>query len=85
MMAITYPYVTNTRDSARNEAEASWLGLKHNALQGYASTRLYNYGYRDYQPQTARFTTVDPMRDGNNWYACVNSDPVNWVDLWGVG
>jgi len=48
------------------------------------ATGLYNYGYRDYKPQTARFTTSDPIRDGNNWFAYVNNDPVNWVDLWGL-
>jgi hypothetical protein len=40
----------------------------------------YNHGYRDYKPETARFTTVDPVRDGANWFAYVNNDPVNWVD-----
>jgi RHS repeat-associated protein len=49
-----------------------------------AATGLYNYGFRDYKPQAARFTTVDPIRDGNNWYAYVNNDPVNWLDLWGL-
>jgi RHS repeat-associated protein len=29
-----------------------------------AATGLYNYGYRDYAPEAARFTTVDPVRDG---------------------
>jgi RHS repeat-associated protein len=47
-------------------------------------TGLYNYGYRDYEPATARFTTVDPVRDGSNWFAYVNNDPVNYVDLWGL-
>jgi RHS repeat-associated protein len=47
-------------------------------------TGFYYYGYRDYRPQAARFTTVDPIRDGSNWYAYVNNDPVNWVDLWGL-
>jgi RHS repeat-associated protein len=47
-------------------------------------TGLYNYGYRDYEPGTARFTTVDPVRDGSNWFAYVNNDPVNWVDPWGL-
>jgi RHS repeat-associated protein len=47
-------------------------------------TGLYNYGYRDYAPETVRFTTVDPVRDGANWFAYVNNDPVNWVDLWGL-
>jgi RHS repeat-associated protein len=45
-------------------------------------TGLYNYGYRDYEPETVRFTTVDPIRDSVNWFAYVNNDPVNWVDLW---
>ena len=48
------------------------------------TSRLYNYGYRDYKPQSARFTTVDPIRDGTNWFAYVNNDPVNFVDLWGL-
>ena len=45
---------------------------------------LYNYGYRDYSPISARFTTIDPIRDGNNWFAYCNNDPVNFVDLWGL-
>jgi murein DD-endopeptidase MepM/ murein hydrolase activator NlpD len=45
---------------------------------------MYNYGYRDYEPELARFTTVDPVRDGANWFAYVNNDPVNWRDLWGL-
>jgi RHS repeat-associated protein len=49
-----------------------------------ATTGMYNYGYRDYQPSIARFTTVDPVRDGNNWFSYVNNDPVNWVDPWGL-
>jgi RHS repeat-associated protein len=48
------------------------------------ATGLYNYGYRDYKPQAARFTTIDPIRDGNNWFAYVNNDPVNWRDPWGL-
>jgi RHS repeat-associated protein len=47
-------------------------------------TGMYNYGYRDYKPEAARFTTEDPVRDGANWFAYVNNDPVNWVDLWGL-
>jgi RHS repeat-associated protein len=48
------------------------------------ATGLYNYGYRDYKPIAARFTTIDPIRDGNNWFAYVNNDPVNWIDPWGL-
>src|SRR5574344_1350229 len=45
---------------------------------------MYNYGYRDYVPQTARFTTIDPIRDGNNWFAYCNNEPVNFLDAWGL-
>jgi RHS repeat-associated protein len=49
--------------------------------KGYdVTTGLYDYGYRDYKPEAARFTTIDPVRDGVNWYTYVSNDPVNWVD-----
>ena len=47
-------------------------------------TGAYDYGFRDYAPTLGRFTTVDPIRDGTNWYAYCGSDPVNYVDLWGL-
>jgi hypothetical protein len=31
-----------------------------------------------------RFTTVDPIKDGNNWYAYVGNNPVNFVDPLGL-
>ena len=48
------------------------------------ATGLYNYGYRDYKPDVARFTTVDPIRDGTNWFVYCDGDSVNFVDLWGL-
>ena len=56
-----------------------YLGKPYDSITG-----LYNYGYRDYSPHTVRFTTIDPIRDGTNWFAYVNNDPVNYVDLWGL-
>ncbi|NLF84094.1 MAG: RHS repeat-associated core domain-containing protein [Candidatus Gastranaerophilales bacterium] len=47
-------------------------------------TGLYDYGFRDYSPNQARFTTVDPIRDGSNWFAYVVNDPVNYVDPFGL-
>jgi RHS repeat-associated protein len=49
-----------------------------------SATGFYNYGFRDYRPVAARFTTVDPIRDGNNWFLYVNNDPVNYIDMWGL-
>ena len=48
------------------------------------TTKAYNYGFRDYTPSTARFTTTDPLRDGPNWFTYCNGDPVNFKDLWGL-
>ena len=60
-------------------ADYGYLGKPYDSITG-----LYNYGYRDYSPQVVRFTTVDPIRAGSNWFAYVNNDPVNYVDLWGL-
>jgi RHS repeat-associated protein len=49
-----------------------------------SATGMYDYGYRDYKPENARFTTVDPVRDGANWFAYVNNDPVNYLDPFGL-
>ena len=58
---------------------AGYTGKPYDVVTG-----LYDYGYRDYSPQAARFTTVDPIKDGSNWYAYVNNDPVDFVDPWGL-
>ncbi|MBP5603033.1 MAG: RHS repeat-associated core domain-containing protein [Treponema sp.] len=47
-------------------------------------TGLYDYGFRDYNPVSARFTTIDPIRDGANWFSYVVNDPVNYVDPLGL-
>ena len=45
---------------------------------------LYNYGFRDYKPMLGRWTTVDPIRAGLNWYVYVGNDPVNRIDPLGL-
>ena len=62
----------------------SGMNLGYTGKPYDTATGLYNYGYRDYKPQAARFTTIDPIRDGSNWFAYVNNDPVNWIDAWGL-
>jgi RHS repeat-associated protein len=62
----------------------SGMNLGYTGKPYDSATGLYNFGYRDYAPVAARFTTVDPVRDGNNWFTYVNNDPVNWVDPWGL-
>jgi RHS repeat-associated protein len=48
------------------------------------SMGTYNFGFRRYDPFAARFTTVDPIQSGSNWYAYCAGDPINSVDLWGL-
>ena len=59
--------------------ERGYNGKPHDPVTGF-----YNYGYRDYDPMTGRFATVDPIRDGRHWYVYVGNDPVNYVDPLGL-
>jgi len=65
--------------------------LGENQMFGYngkpydCDSKTYNYGFRDYSPEVMRFTTVDPIKDGKNWYSYVGNDPINFIDpngLW---
>ena len=58
--------------------------IGYNSKHYDTGTGWYNYGYRDYNPKLARFTTKDPIRDGSNWFAYCGGDPVNFVDLLGL-
>jgi uncharacterized protein RhaS with RHS repeats len=61
------------------------MGVTDGVIRRYnMETGMYNYGYRDYKAEAGRFTLEDPVKDGNNWYAYVNNNPVNWVDPWGL-
>jgi RHS repeat-associated protein len=51
-----------------------------------ADTGLTRFGARDYDAQTGRWTTKDPIRfgGGTNFYGYVLNDPVNLVDPAGL-
>ena len=59
--------------------ETGYTGKPYDAVTG-----LSDYGFRDYSPAHARFITEDPIRDGENWFAYVGNNPVNWIDPWGL-
>ena len=73
--AISYdifgsPYQKTGSFLADDSLDFGYLGKPYNA-----DTELYDYGFRDYSPEIARFTTVDPIRDGRNWYCYVSQTP----------
>ena len=48
------------------------------------STGQYYYNARWYDPSLGRFTTEDPIKDGSNWYAYANNNPLRFVDPTGL-
>ena len=47
-------------------------------------TGNYYLRARYYAPSYGRFTQIDPIRDGTNWYIYCDNDPVNRVDPSGL-
>ena len=83
------PYFASSTNGVKKNVDArtavvSGADFAYAGKQYDASLGLYDYGFRNYAPAFARFTTSDPIRDGMNWYAYCAGDPVNFVDLWGL-
>src|SRR5574344_2168304 len=74
-----YEYDVFGKPYGENVSDYAYTGKPYDLTTG-----MYNYGYRDYVPQTARFSTIDPIRDGSNWFAYCNNEPVNFLDAWGL-
>ena len=50
-------------------------------------TGLVRFGFRDYDPDTGRWTAKDPIGfsgGDTDLYGYVQNNPVNWVDPWGL-
>jgi uncharacterized protein RhaS with RHS repeats len=45
---------------------------------------LYYFNARWYDPELGRFITEDPIKDGLNWFAYVNNNPLRYVDPTGL-
>jgi RHS repeat-associated protein len=48
--------------------------------QSDADSGLQLLGHRYYDPSTGRFLTRDPIKDGRNWYAYCENNPLKAVD-----
>ena len=49
-------------------------------------TKLIRFGVRDYDPETGRWTSVEPLgfAGSRNWYVYAGNDGVNFVDITGL-
>ena len=47
-------------------------------------TGLYYYNAKWMDPKSGRFITEDPIKDGLNWYAYANNNPLKFVDPSGL-
>ena len=68
-------------------------GLKNNNLYNDkeliddADLNWYDYGFRNYDPQTGRFMQIDPLAgnlSGISPYACAFDDPITNIDVLGL-
>src|SRR5690606_17439068 len=47
-------------------------------------TGLYYYGARFYDPTIGRFISLDPAKNGLNWYVYANNNPLKYIDPSGM-
>ncbi len=77
-------------DAFGNQISSSgvWKGrFAYGGPYGYQEdpdTGLRLLGHRYYDSSTGRFLTRDPIKDGQNWYAYCDNNPVTYVDANGL-
>ena len=73
-----------------NPYQGRFLNMQKNNPYGFtgqryeAELRLYSFAYRTYNPVSMRWMTVDPVRDGMNWYQYGASNPIMYIDILGL-
>jgi RHS repeat-associated protein len=74
-----YPYGANL---AQNIQDPSFDGATYRftGKSDSPNTGLYYFGARFYDPEVGRFITLDPARDGLNWYEYCAGNPLGYVD-----
>ena len=81
---------TKRYDAFGNELSSSgtWqTRFDYGGAFGYQRDDESNYkllGHRYYDPEIGRFLTRDPIKDGRNWYAYCENDPVRKADPSGL-
>lgn len=77
--AFGNPYQGHFLHNPNNNNPYGYTGQRYEPELG-----IYSFAYRDYNPHSMRWMTVDPIMDGLNWYQYVGSNPVNFVDPLGL-
>jgi len=64
----------------------SWVGPPGSVFSvlSDSSSGLMLLGARYYNPSVGRFITLDPIKDGVNWYEYCGQNPTNGVDPFGL-
>ena len=68
----------------KDDKKLSWKSAYCDGVSLVLDGYRYVYGLGDYNPVQIRFTTVDHVKNGLNWYSYVNNDPVNFIDPFGL-
>ena len=74
----TYDYDAYGNEYARDLGDENpfrYCGEYYDVETGFIYLRA-----RYYDPMVGRFTTVDPIKDGLNWYSYCDNNPVNRID-----
>jgi RHS repeat-associated protein len=76
-----YDVFGSLREGSLNKNPYGFTGKRFDAESG-----LYHFHFRKYDPSTGVWTTPDPIDivGGLNLYGYVSSNPVNFVDPWGL-
>jgi len=82
--------ITNEEGGTINNVEANPFGdqedksLFYTGKQWDEDAQLYYFNARWYDPETGRFITEDPIRDGLLWYSYCSNNPMGFVDHTGL-
>lgn len=79
-LGIDYGYLGKPYDTATGLYNYGYRDYSPTVASEFLRSKILDKKTISFRP----FTTIDPIRDGNNWFVYVNNDPVNYVDLWGL-
>jgi RHS repeat-associated protein len=60
------------------------LNFSGSTGNNFSGLLFYNLSNRDYSPEMKSFISMDPAKDGSNWFAYCACDPVNYRDSNGL-